>query len=194
MRLSALYWGLASVYRAAIDHSQKVKAETETQTMPPETNDAPIESTEIRVQTQLEVSAVSTKSMECGTQTQLKASMASASPIETEVQTMDFMDIGTHTTTSAVKAMTEPGTQTINPEITIAPVVKKKTWIKEVVEPTGPPPQLVREKEEEGAKGPIPSASLREEGVTAREEGTRNTSKGTRSGPKKRRHDRTDDW
>ncbi|KAJ7405424.1 hypothetical protein BTVI_69135 [Pitangus sulphuratus] len=129
LQFFALYWGLTSAYRAAVDYSLEVKAETETQTMAPETNAVPIRSTDIGIQTQLGVSVVSTESTETGTQTQPEANTASASPIET----------GTQTTTSEVKAMTEAETQTINSEITIAPVVKKKTWIREPAESAGPP-------------------------------------------------------
>ncbi|KAJ7413456.1 hypothetical protein BTVI_43403 [Pitangus sulphuratus] len=106
LQLSVLCWGLA--YRAAIGHSRKAKAETETQTMPPETNDTSIESTEIRVQMQLEVSAISTKSTERGTQTQLEASTASAKPVETGVRTMDLMDTRTQTMTVACAEETPP--------------------------------------------------------------------------------------
>ncbi|KAJ7413216.1 hypothetical protein BTVI_43873 [Pitangus sulphuratus] len=137
MQLCVLYWGLASAYRAAIDHSRKAKTETETQTMPPETNDGPIESTEIEVQTQLEVSAVSTKLTECGTQTQLEVSTVSAKPVENGVGTMNLMDTGTQTMTSNVKVMIETETQTTNPRITIALLTKKKIWIRDNAQVTG---------------------------------------------------------
>ncbi|KAJ7413870.1 hypothetical protein BTVI_42173 [Pitangus sulphuratus] len=95
MQFFALYWGLATAYRAAVDHYRKPKAEAESQTMSPETNDAPTESTDIGIQTQPEASAVSIKSIECGTQTQLEVSTTSAKSIETGVQTVDLMDTGT---------------------------------------------------------------------------------------------------
>ncbi|KAJ7416688.1 hypothetical protein BTVI_34979 [Pitangus sulphuratus] len=114
MQFFALYWGLASAYRAAVDYSQRPKAETETQTMPPKNSAVPIRSIDIGIQTQPGVNTVSTKSTEIGTQTQPRASTASASPSETGTQTMDFM---------------ENGIQTTPPETTLTPVVKKKSWI-----------------------------------------------------------------
>ncbi|KAJ7408136.1 hypothetical protein BTVI_60726 [Pitangus sulphuratus] len=174
VQISALCWGLASAYRVAVDHAQKAKAETGTQTMPLEISDVPIESTKIGVQTPLETNAV------FKTKGQLEASTASAKPTDIGVPIMDFMNTRTHMTTSTAKAMTETGVHTTNSEITIAPVTKKKTWIREDAGPTSLVPRLrcVTE-EEEGAKGPrislcrefFPSEyRLKEEGMTATEE------------------------
>ncbi|KAJ7415619.1 hypothetical protein BTVI_37810 [Pitangus sulphuratus] len=46
--------------------------------------------------------------------------------------------------------MTETGTQTITPELIIAPVEKKKTWIRKSTGSTVLPRQLIREEEGEG--------------------------------------------
>ncbi|XP_051647279.1 uncharacterized protein LOC127472742 [Manacus candei] len=42
MQFFALYWGLASAYRAAVDYTRRTKVEAETQTLPPEIPLAPV--------------------------------------------------------------------------------------------------------------------------------------------------------
>ncbi|KAJ7400431.1 hypothetical protein BTVI_105509 [Pitangus sulphuratus] len=156
-RISALCWGLASAYRAAVDHAQKAKAETGMQTMPLRISDVPMESTKIEVQMLLETNAAFNELTKCKTKAQPEASTASAKPADIGVPIMDFMNMGTHMTTSTANSMTETGAHTTNSEITIVPVTKKKTWIREDAGSTSLIPRLrhvTEEEEEEGAKGP----------------------------------------
>ncbi|KAJ7414758.1 hypothetical protein BTVI_40273 [Pitangus sulphuratus] len=82
----------------------------------------------------------------------------SAKPADIGVPIMDFMNKGTHMTTSTANSMIETGAYTTNSEITIAPVTKKKMWIREDAGPTSLVSRLRRvteeEEEEEGVKGP----------------------------------------
>ncbi|KAJ7397835.1 hypothetical protein BTVI_131594 [Pitangus sulphuratus] len=106
----------------------------------------------------LETNAAFNESTKCKTKAQLEASTASVKPTDTGVSIMDFMNMGIHMTTSTANSMTETGAHTTNSEITITPITKKKTWIREDAGSTSLTPQLrsvtEEEEEEEGAKGP----------------------------------------
>ncbi|KAJ7401876.1 hypothetical protein BTVI_91840 [Pitangus sulphuratus] len=98
---------------------------------------------------------------------------------------MDFMNMGTHMTKSTTNTMTKTRAPTTNSEITIAPVTKKKMWIREDAGPSNLVPRSRRITEEEGeeeggVKGPriplrrefVPSAyrlKEEEEEVTVKE-------------------------
>ncbi|KAJ7407940.1 hypothetical protein BTVI_60945 [Pitangus sulphuratus] len=158
-QISALCWGLASAYRATVDHAQKAKAETGTQTMPLGISSVPMESTKTRVQMPLEASTVSTKSADI------------------EVPVMDSMNMGTQMTTPTANSMTETGTHITNSEITVAPITKKKTWIRDNAGSTSLAPRLrcVTEEEEvvvrEKAHPKELGAHPKEKGMHPKEEG-----------------------
>ncbi|XP_050184090.1 uncharacterized protein LOC126646668 [Myiozetetes cayanensis] len=149
-QIFALCWGLASAYRAAVDYVQKAKAETGTQTMP-----VRMESTKTRVQMPLEASTAWTK------------------PADTGVPIMDFMNMGTPATST-----TKTGAHTTDPEITIAPITKKKMWIRDDAGSTSLAPRLRRVTEEEeelavreGTRPKELGARPKERGMRPKEEG-----------------------
>ncbi|KAJ7415835.1 hypothetical protein WISP_75831 [Willisornis vidua] len=80
MRVTALCWGLASAYRLAVDHSQRVEAKTGNETIPSRTHDVSVPSTGDGVQTQHEANVVSE------TQTQPETNTALVCSVETQTQ------------------------------------------------------------------------------------------------------------
>ncbi|KAJ7420440.1 hypothetical protein WISP_48416 [Willisornis vidua] len=194
MQFSALCWGLASAYRLAMDHSQRVEAKTGNENIPSKTHDVPVQPIESGVQTQQkdtavseteaqatnqEVNAVPTTTSDVpipstggGVQTQHEANAVSETQTQAEFNTAPACSVGTETQAANVEvAISTKSTETA--VITIAPIKKKKAWTKETAEPTDPSPQLERVGEEEGEEeeGPIPSTlEVADEGATVRDE------------------------
>ncbi|XP_061852038.1 uncharacterized protein LOC133625402 [Colius striatus] len=127
-QVQALYWGLASAYRAAFQSSQRTVIEMETQTVP-ETNI--VESVAVqpsqRTMTEVEIQTIP--------ETNIVESVA----VQPSQRTMAEVEIQTIPETT----MVESGNQTTT--TVVAPVVKKKQWIRR----SSPYHRLVRADEEE---------------------------------------------
>ncbi|KAJ7422682.1 hypothetical protein WISP_36872 [Willisornis vidua] len=150
----------------------------EVNAIPTTTSDVPVPSTGDGVQIQQKDNAVSETGVQAtnqevnditattndmpvpstgdGVQTQHEANAVSETQTQAEVNTALVHSVGTQT-------------QATKPKITIAPIKKKKAWMKETAKPTDLSPQLERVEENEGEEEePIPSTQeVADEGAVA---------------------------